>query len=65
MERAFKSGYYVLDFFRQLGPHLLYRDKRRLIAADENKNIQILTFCTEDSFLKRFLFMAWLPGFIS
>ena len=58
----FKSGYYVLDFFRQLGPHLLYRDKRRLIAADENKNIQILTFCTEDSFFETLSFYGMAAG---
>lgn len=58
----FKSGYYVLDFFRQLGPYLLYRDKRRLITASENKNIQILAFCTEDSFFEELSFYGMAAG---
>ena len=44
----FKSGYYVLDFFRQLGPWPLLQDSHHLIArSDAPSSLQILTFCEE------------------
>lgn len=58
----FKSGYYVLDFFRQLCPCLLHRSKHTLITSGEERNVVLLTFSADEGRLEEITLTHMEPG---